>query len=1576
MKENIINKKEKLLFLAITSLVLLLIIFLSLEGIVEKLNIAEQSYTAKMEEKNTNNDDVATISSSDEMCKFLSDIEYDKEKSSVGWGSITLDSNLETQYNNGLITLIVEGKNRQFLKGISAHANSTLIYDISKYSFDKFTAYVGVDQSRADNGNGVKFQVFTSENGTDWDLKKSSSKALKGTDNAEFFEVELNGAKFLKLVCDQNGNNASDHSVWASAKLIKNGYVETEGQIVDFIKTVEEYDNELKNLSTEQQIGEKEHILLKREFVKNVGYDLLQSIVGLDTKYKDAVEWLMNDKENLKLYVLGGAPDGGSYYNSIKELSKLLEKYKGDFDNQEKTGNKWNADLTKGEVYKKMVISLSLTHATKVGYWAQIDHPSNRSDSGERYRIYKELYDGNKFKVSDNQDQTDWYEALTVEEMRYVMNNITDDEELIWFNEYTQTRINNALKENPKANPETYLQPHTYIAYVWPDFENPIFHSQNEKDKKYWDDLFDGIFTKYKVTYSTEKDHVYKAWMSMRNKYGTGAVCGGISKLGCHIRAAHGTPASVICQPGHAAIIYYRKYDDGKGYWSMDNDVSGWALSGASEKMQVRMPLGWGNESFVSNWQATYIHLSQTAINDEQNRILATEINMTADLYKEDAKKQQEIYKKALEKQKINLDSWWGLINAYKADDTKKEEDYYNLASELGEALKPFPLPMKDLLNQIKDKFTSVEYKFKYGLLEGKLLNEGKVYEATDVVLQPSITRTEATYLLGQTDTTLATFSFDGEDAGKIVLSNRFDDTGVRWDYSLDGKKTWKEKSFNADEVHKLHLTADEINSITAENDIYIHIVGTDRENEANLYKIDIQEGTALKDLYANDLENRVVGINMETSEWRYTENDSWTPYSKSTPDLTGDKTIQVREGPKGTKLAGPASEMYKFTQDNQPEDRKYIMVSELSIKDYSSQSKDSSRPFYAPCAIDGNIHTLWHTDFAVDIRNLETNPYIVIELDEPKYISALEFIQTKYKQKDGTIRTNDPDVIKNATVYVSSDEIDEEGEDGWKADKLNWTEAGKIENCTEYGKLESIEFKESIKCKYIKLELNRDDMFTSIAMLNLFEDTTKIDKTKPTAGIYYSTTEKTSDYVIAKLVNPSTEIEITNNGGSDTYIFKDNDEFTFEFKDKNGNVGTAIAKVTWIDKKGPEAEVDYELKDNRLSILLDSISEDVYLLDEEDRKTNYIEVEDGKVKSIQFLDGEGDVYKTAEIDQTEKDEEHKEITYKKITYKNTTGRAENVAEYVTTFTDGKMEEEFLNENGESVEVSDEDKEVFRRLQQVKTNPLEYTFEDSGDYQFKFLDKASNIAFKSIKVDYLESGNVMASDMSYDITNITNQNVVATIKPYMLTTSGKKEELKIANKDTNTHTFEKNGAFTFQYKDANDDDNIEVKEHEAKVNWIDKEAPTATIVYSTEDETTGAVTASLVDESEKIVITNNGTNRDYTFDKNGTFTFEFEDTAGNLGTAVAKVDWIKEETDTPDNPDTPDEIVVGDANSDGEISATDILWIKRHLIAGDKKEWILTDDKFKAGDINKDNKITATDLLLMKRLVLKQINEE
>ena len=109
------------------------------------------------------------------------------------------------------------------------------------------------------------------------------------------------------------------------------------------------------------------------------------------------------------------------------------------------------------------------------------------------------------------------------------------------------------------------------------------------------------------------------------------------------------------------------------------------------------------------------------------------------------------------------------------------------------------------------------------------------------------------------------------------------------------------------------------------------------------------------------------------------------------------------------------------------------------------------------------------------------------------------------------------------------------------------------------------------------------------------------------------------------------------------------------------------------------------------------------------------------------------------------------------------------------------------------------------------------------------------------------------------------------------------------NNDGNvTYTFTENGDFTFEYTDEAGNKG-KVK---AIVNWIDKEAPTAAVSYDITDKTNKEVIATLGNASEEITIINNDGKDTYTFTKNGNFTFEFVDKAGNKGIAKAEVTWI------------------------------------------------------------------------------------
>ena len=569
---------------------------------------------------------------------------------------------------------------------------------------------------------------------------------------------------------------------------------------VDFIKTVEEYDKKIKTYSVNQEItGEYELALLQREFVKNVGYDILQQFVRYSDDNYQVISWLMNNVYNLRLYIIGGEPDG-SYIESLRILSQLYATYKEDLNSEEVTAN----GTALKDLYRRMMITLSLTHSTDVGLWAggMTNNPNdpNNSNAVTRYEIYKKMHQEGKL---DNKI----FESLTIEEMRFVMNNIIDDEEIEWLNEYTT--------EKDSRNPYTYIEYTFGYEYSKSEYYDPL--NYEKWNKKY-------NLEKYNITYKTGYP---KLWIVFEE----GGVCGALSKTGSNIWGSYGVPSSVVGQPGNAAYIYYSLDDNGNGIWNLYNDISGWQQSSKTEKLRIRMPNGWGNGSYASQYPVPYILLAQGALNDFDNYEKSEEILLLANTYKGNKEELYNIYRRALEVQPLNFDAWYGLVNLYTSDDTKTDEEKYMLAQEIATSLKYYPLPMHDLLKLMEPSIEETEYTVAFNVLLTKTLTEATQVTSNETIQEVAV-REVANYLLGNTDTEIATFSFDGENAGAIVLGSRFEGVGVAWEYSLNNQETWIQTH-----EHKLQLTNDEIESITAENDILVHIVGAGYEEE-NIYSL------------------------------------------------------------------------------------------------------------------------------------------------------------------------------------------------------------------------------------------------------------------------------------------------------------------------------------------------------------------------------------------------------------------------------------------------------------------------------------------------------------------------------------------------------------------------------------------------------------------------------------------------------------------------------------------------------------------------------------------------------------------
>ena len=959
-----------------------------------------------------------------------------------------------------MLTLKVNGKSQSYIKGLCAWATSEIVYDLKDYDYDYFTADLGVDISEQSNyfNTGVRFYIYTSDDGESW-TEKYKSDTLYGWSEADAVKIDIKNAKYLKLTADDNSANWwaawYDEAVYANAKLIKEDYKEDTSDIA-VIKTVDTYDKELKQNNLQEITGDYELTLLQREFVKNVGYETLQALAKYSDEYKDTISWLMNDKETLRLYLAGGKPEG-SYLNSVKVLTRLYTTYKEDLSNDKTTsyGTKYS------DLYRKMILSLSLTASGKNYFFFD---GTQVSDPVTRYQIYKDLH---MHKGQDQElIQNQVFESLTVEEMRFVMNTIIDDEEIVWLNNYVRNDKNGATS------------PYSYIKYTGGyDYTKDQYYSEENYDK--WDEKYH--LSQYNIPY--QKGHP-KLWIMFEE----GAVCGGLSKTGSCIWGTYkGLPNTCISQPAHCAFIYYTQDSNGNGIWNLGNNVSGWGKSGKTEHLNTRMMNDWGSGSYVSGYCANYILLAQAAQNEYDSYEKAEEILMLADIYKDDNEKLESIYRKALKTEKLNFDAWLGLVNLYEKDDQKTEEYYYALAKEIAETYTYYPHPMYDLLNLIKPHLTSTTYSTSFALLQSNTLKTAA--KATDKEsIQASAVREVANQLLGNVDTEIASFSFDGDHAGEIILSSRYDDTDVAWDYSLDGGTTWKEET----EKHSVKLTEKEIASITSKNDIKVHIIGADYSDD-NVYTIDIQDSKGLPTgLYVNDLENQLIG-NTTGLEWKYTEEDTWASYTEEQPDLSGDKTLIVRAAATGIYQADTKTTTYQFTKDGTDAVQKYISIKHLSIEKASSEQ--SNKGDYAQNAIDGNINTLWHTVY--DGSDQEKS--ITIKLDEPVYLSAFEYVP---RQIGVNGRTRD------GILYVSSN-----GED--------WTEAASVTEWANNTQWKKITLQESVKIQYVKFVTTKNwgnGNYASAAMINLYEDET----TKVTTTANKKTTERKTTYT-----NKPTQITI-----------------------------------------------------------------------------------------------------------------------------------------------------------------------------------------------------------------------------------------------------------------------------------------------------------------------------------------------------------------------------------------------------------------------------------------------------------------
>ena len=1013
----------------------------------------------------------------------------------MGYGSFGKDKNTEMKENGEGLQVQILNEKVTFPKGLFAHASSTIVYDIStiKDQYPNFVGYLGID-TRSGGGNGVKFTISVSDDQQNWETIYESG--VVGFD-ALYVNTSVKGKNYIKLHADSNGDQSRDHVVYANAGLATSDYKPSDSYNAP-VKTLEEYDTELRNINyrDKNEVDKNTTKIYHRELVNQAGFYTINKVYEMRDEngkqlYKEAIDYLLNDTEALYYYINGGPkPAEGSYENSLIAFGKLYNQYKSELD-----------DTSENHFNIRLAVSVAAAYANPktVRFWTGNDNPNSgveaaqKEDPVKRYATYKELSKNGGYMdqiaslaaaPERNMANAAWsgkqFRELSVPMMRWVVDSRMHEDEFKWLAEY----IMQWAKQEENKN-KNFLDSYMYVHNKknnW-QYTDPQYYSEANRSK--WNEKykFDDIESfGENAKYGT--NGLIRSWIVWEE----GGVCGAYAKTYANLAEVAGRPSIVTGQPGHAAALTWQWVPNagpnhtGQYEWTIQNNA--WSLRETSSEYSDYI-LGWGNRRKLGNIDSnrnrasSYTLLATDVLENWDGYVQAKKYTLLANSIQDVNAKKFVLYT-GLNSSPKYLDAWYSMLDIYLNNPNTTSEEALRFVKETTVRYTYYPMVMVDILREVElsgkltnaahvaDFFMERQFALEqaYALRKNGDQLTAEDYEKTR---QPWFAGDVARAILEKDHSRIASFSFSGEKAGKIVLAEAVANKGLTIKYSFDGGNNW----FSSKE-NEIQLTAEQIKMITAENDIQVTVDGVmqDMFGRTPVCTIDIAKQEAPTNIEVNDAEDLLLG-NVANLEYSEDGGHTWAEYEKNglknQKRFTGEKTVTVRYAAHDQYVASETKD-YSFKDLHYTAQETYLPLQHVSLHKFSSEQNDSDQA--AKNLIDGQRNTKWHSKWDVQDKK-----EFSVKFDKARHISKLEYVPS-LGGKNGR--------WKEIQVLGSND-----GE--------NWTKLGNTVHLADDDKTKDIKVESEQSWQYIKVQGihsyshdgNEDKYFTG-SMLNFFEDTTK----------------------------------------------------------------------------------------------------------------------------------------------------------------------------------------------------------------------------------------------------------------------------------------------------------------------------------------------------------------------------------------------------------------------------------------------------------------------------------------------------